>query len=98
MRFQGNINWETAKTKFQDFLHRHLNIDRSSIIIEGIVSNNRTWYIMEGTSALMEALDDMVQVSLNNNGTNELENPEIVYGLVVAILVGVCFGVFRYLR
>ncbi len=66
MSFQDDINWDTAKTKFQDFLHRQLNIDRSSIEIEGIVSGTETWYILEGTSALVEAIKNMLKESFAN--------------------------------
>ncbi len=59
MRFQDNIDWETARKKFQNFLRRHLNIDRSNVIIEGIVSDTNTWYIMKDTEALMKALNYM---------------------------------------
>jgi hypothetical protein len=58
--FQNNVNWETAKTKFQNFLHRKLDIDVSSVILVGIISPIHTWYIMEGTPALLQALENMM--------------------------------------
>ncbi len=88
MLLQGNINWTAAKDRFKDFLHRKLNIDRSSVIIQGIVSSSDTWYIMEGTPALLEALNNMITAS-RNNAVNEssFNGAKVGLGVVVAGVV-----------
>ncbi len=95
MRFQESANWDTAKVKFQDFLHRKLNIDRSSIIIEGIVSTSDTWYTMKGTPALLKALNQM----LNNARNDAQEEPENnIKKLMVCLVAVIAVGLFLMRR
>ena len=89
--FQDNINWITARNKFQTFLHRKLNLDQSSIVIEGIVSGTETWYVIKDTNGLvMNALHNMHE---EDNATPEDEEKSNVVpyavagGSVVVILV-----------
>jgi hypothetical protein len=57
MRLENNIDWNQARKNFQRFLRRHLNIDESSVDIEGITWDaNSCWYIMNATPALIQAL------------------------------------------
>jgi len=88
IRFQDNTNWEIAQTKFQDFLQTKLSIPKSSVIIEGIVSDTDSCYIMRSTEELMEAL--------NNVGTE----PEIGLFSSRDLAVGgaVAVALFLFLR
>ena len=96
MCLQDNVNWEMAKTKFQDFLHHKLNIDRSSVIIQGIVSTSDTWYIMEGTPALLRALNNHIQQAHNNRPNEPEINPVLlVIGGVAAVIIVVLMGLVR---
>jgi hypothetical protein len=88
MHLQGNINWIAARDRFRDFLHRKLNIDRSSVIIEGIVSSSDTWYILEGTPALLEALNNMIRAP-HNNQENELQFNGVGVALIATIAAAV---------
>jgi len=97
LRFHGDINWEKARKKFQDFLHRKLNIDTSSVVIQGIISDTVTWYIMEGTPMLVEALNNMLNQS-RNNMTQESKPDQTKLALVIAAMVTVVLITFLKLR
>ena len=67
MSLEDNVNWDMAKTRFQNFLHRKFNIDATSIIIHGIVSTSDTWcYIIEDTSPLQRARNKHIRQARNN--------------------------------
>ncbi len=77
MPFQANINWEEARRRFRHFLSRKLEIDESSVQIQGIVFGNDIWYIADATPALIKAL-----------GTFENKPTDNTLWTAVALLVG----------
>jgi hypothetical protein len=63
MQLQGDIKWQDLKIDYEDFLRRKLDIDISSVIMEGIVSNTDTSFIMRSTEALEKAINDLSKES-----------------------------------
>ena len=84
MRLENNVNWDTARNKFQRFLHRKLNLDKLSIEIEGIVSNTETWYIIKDSNGLViKALRDMTDNETQSNSDSLVLKCVAVIGLIV---------------
>ncbi len=59
MQLHDNINWQDLRSDYEYFLRRKLCIDISSVIVEGIVSDTDTWFIMESTTKLEEAINNL---------------------------------------
>lgn len=100
MCFKNSIKWETVEKNCQDFLHRKLNIDKSSVIIEGIVSNTDTWYIMKSTPALMKALNHVIEEWLANKSTESKNdwNISMVGGVaVIGVVATAMLAVGKFL-
>ena len=87
LRLQNDIHWDNMDRQFRRFIARHVNLHLSSVEIQGIVSNNNyTWFIMQGTPPLPQALTGMPRVP-DSQGSDWKRNVGSIAGAVAVICV-----------